>query len=1043
MSARILPRDTRAERGSTMVEVLIALAVVFVGIATLSQQISLGYRDLSQSVDRTFASAKAMAILAELQSGIDRGEIKDAVALAERADETLNPVLTTLRDEAGRELAPDHPGSGNLTRGGTWLWSRKVDIEPHPDQAKLRYARVSVFKLDVQCRAGQLATVSSLLALDVPAFQPTKVYDVYVLAAAQTPSLWQPSGTLRTALETAAHELQSPFRGIEFRLHWITNLGYGRDDAYVPHLNATQPADTSAVPWAYWYPGLLAGGEMLYSPELFDGRLRTEAGVLNDYDATSNPWPVAVADQFNHCARLPQARLAFDRRVAAGLETAAEPPLQILLEELATDPDRYRNAIFVNLHGAGLPIPPLRNYADAAKAPERQPGVRVVTHAARLWTPRAGAPAFAEFRVYGYKTDPGSGPSVLSEPITLRFEGLDLTAEINSGTDPTLWLHRLPGGVSSTTGLVDSESDYAPFSSETGIPPRKSEPRQAFEMCYEAGYSATPYPHTWVKLYNTPLTAPTVGEGGLPASERLYGLEYIPSPIVPGDGFSLDLASAAGTPQPRNTARWRLRVPVEVLLRHGDFDRRITVTTSIGDDLEVGSMWPVPHEPGNRTTTYTWLANSPQAVPWTERYQIHGDPRHLPYSDVTVSGDSFTNGYNTCFDDLVDGETSAASRWPCLDGALLRDGFGSGVVVDVPRSVQLWHEALALAGATFVELGEDGAHVVLRGGEIAAAPQSAPIGGSPSAPLLVHGGWFGLADPVEVDSMASPSLTSAAVAGPLCVTMGSGGFGVVPWLGELCPDASFADFIASGNLPTAEFQARRRSSVASPVPPAGSVFSSRASSVAGTAGSEVWLPGLSSAAASSRDRWFVVEPFGPGDRAYFSVLNPQPSAEQSANAAALHALLQGLHSVQRGGEATGTNPVAQQPLLEIMEPQQGALVKAGTQIVARWTTLNRRFDVGAKTFVDSTGHMPEADFGYALMLSSDDGSTWSDPDGSATVPGRRPEAGRLLTDVQAGPESFRIDTTSIEPGTLLIRVECYHTNRGQHLSSHQVEVEVR
>ena len=119
--------------------------------------------------------------------------------------------------------------------------------------------------------------------------------------------------------------------------------------------------------------------------------------------SATEPWPVTIADQNNHCLRTPTARTLFDRRVTAGLERADEPPLQLLLDDLASRPERYRNAIFVNLHGSGLPMPPLRNYSDAAKT-QSIPWLRAVTHPEDLRTKRnqAGVTDPLKFRMYAY-----------------------------------------------------------------------------------------------------------------------------------------------------------------------------------------------------------------------------------------------------------------------------------------------------------------------------------------------------------------------------------------------------------------------------------------------------------------------------------------------------------------------------------------------------------------------------------------------------------------------------------------------------------------
>ena len=48
-----------------------------------------------------------------------------------------------------------------------------------------------------------------------------------------------------------------------------------------------------------------------------------------------------------------------------------EPTLQLLLEDMNSDPDKYRHALIMNLHGELIPMPSIRNYSDPAKDPQR------------------------------------------------------------------------------------------------------------------------------------------------------------------------------------------------------------------------------------------------------------------------------------------------------------------------------------------------------------------------------------------------------------------------------------------------------------------------------------------------------------------------------------------------------------------------------------------------------------------------------------------------------------------------------------------------
>src|SRR5690606_28107906 len=131
-----------------------------------------------------------------------------------------------------------------------------------------------------------------------------------------------------------------------------------------------------------------------------------------------NPHPYALADFFNHGMRyldeleLWQTRVAEiearEQAIAAAIaasnpppdeltDMSKEPTWRILLEDMYSNPQNYRNALMINLHGELLPMPAIRNYSDAARDPVNYPRLRVVTHPAELRTFRdAGNPAASD-----------------------------------------------------------------------------------------------------------------------------------------------------------------------------------------------------------------------------------------------------------------------------------------------------------------------------------------------------------------------------------------------------------------------------------------------------------------------------------------------------------------------------------------------------------------------------------------------------------------------------------------------------------------------
>jgi len=234
---------------------------------------------------------------------------------------------------------------------------------------------------------------------------------------------------------------------------------------------------------------------------------------------------------------------------------------------------------------------------------------------------------------------------------------------------------------------------------------------------------------TVIKLYNSPLVSPcvpfpgdctfnqdaaSVGSGGIEHvangnwTKRLYGLEYIPSPLENFAQATNIGAPAAGQPtafwrdlnnlgpSTKNTARWVLTIPTAVLGNNrvlqvetylGDFT---PTTTALTPGRPVSGTFNPPYtEPTNLSMTFAWHGDNnylfgnaaafppvPPALPLTERFQMLGDPRHLPYADLKKvhadnggawpAGNVNTNlgmGYNRYFDDFEDAFGNEMSAW--------------------------------------------------------------------------------------------------------------------------------------------------------------------------------------------------------------------------------------------------------------------------------------------------------------------------------------------------------------------------------------------
>ena len=541
------------------------------------------------------------------------------------------------------------------------------------------------------------------------------------------------------------HGPRDPDPGLSVRTHWITKAAYGRSQSYTPYIN-TALDSWQPIPGVYHYPGLMPSGSassFYYVPGNIKARMQFDGVLGGGYDATFNPQPYALADFFNHAMREPDERALHSARIAAieqreaeiaadiaaGLvpreplwDMSKEPTLRLLLEDMNTNPDLYRNAMVINLHGELMPMPAMRNYSDAAKDPDHWPEVRVVTHPEELRTARAGGGGSdaVVLRTYAYVTDPDAytGPEQLDQ-IAIEVVGMDLTDPSTAEPDlhPDVELDFLQGGVD-----IGGVKDYFPFAAAIWDTTPSSNPArlQPNQMYYEAEFVAPVSGgegFTRIRLFNTPVIAPEVNSKGVANdwASRLYDMEYVPS--APLGDFSRDL-NATGT-DPKNTARWRLTIsgqafPKQLFVDNSNNrydpndDVQLQIRTRIWSGLDPetsGTLYPPAsiNAPDNLSTTYTWWADSVDDVPATERAQFFGDPRHCPYRDVLHGDPDFGDGYNWYHDNLRN-SGDATSDYTGLDRDRLRNRWRGRVAADVPRLFELARKGLVQSNALYTTL---------------------------------------------------------------------------------------------------------------------------------------------------------------------------------------------------------------------------------------------------------------------------------------------------------------------------------------------------
>jgi|GEM_PF-664876 len=398
--------------GMTIVELTIAMGVIATMVMVSLAFVGTNTREVTLNEDRAYAVQKATMMVSELRGVAERPDTEDASTLDSYDDGTgtSNILCADLTVDD-----PAHEFSGNIQFDQRWRYSRRITVRKFPslDTRDVRIVTVRVFLTSAALQDDTtLAEVTSVINTVATAYPPSQVYDTYLLACENVPGWWVYMSYIRPFVENAFDDLEARQPGLVFRRHWITKLGYGRDPLYQPYFNKAVDSN-QPINWVYFYPGTMPTGsavDQYYVPDQVKARVNVDGTTKNGYDGdpdseTYNPYPYALADQFNHCMRQPLEKATFDQRVAAGQDTVDSPTWHLLLDDMIANPNNYRNAIFINFHGELVPFPPVRNYSDAAKEPATIPDVRVVTHPQKICFTQSEP---LSLRVYGYYEDGGA-----------------------------------------------------------------------------------------------------------------------------------------------------------------------------------------------------------------------------------------------------------------------------------------------------------------------------------------------------------------------------------------------------------------------------------------------------------------------------------------------------------------------------------------------------------------------------------------------------------------------------------------------------------
>ncbi len=532
-----------SQRGMSLAEVLVGLMILSVMILTTLTATTTALKLTKNNVNKEFGTQKAISMLEELRALVQAQTGTRVTVLDAYDDGVKNKFILTTQGQLPTLIT--QPGdliSGNIARGTGWLYERRISVQPVPGQGNdVRFVNVKVF---INEDGGQrlLAEVASVLRTLVVDMPPSQVYDVYAVATENVPGWWVFMSNLVPFVRNTISDLQARNPGLVFRTHWIYTLSYGRDWQYKPYINDTITAtstpniSTNDIPWAYFYPGQMpangagmpVGNPFYYPWFLFRGVMNRDGVTANGYAApTVNPatvgnvWPYAIADQYNNSMRYEDELAHYNRRKAA--DPNEELTWRLLLEQMYSNPADFTNAIVINLHGELLPFPPVRNYSDAAKSPETNPDIRAVTHPEQLRYTNSDP---VKLRVYTYRMDPDNAAAntnyfgeggVNDIPVTIKISGT--TGWSPAGSDVQI----IRGGTDQDATAGPDDYDPTPVDAPTAS--------DANDRMYYV--SSTSGSDVILSLRRSPLKhqQTAAGGGGLNPASRLYGLEYIPSPL--------------------------------------------------------------------------------------------------------------------------------------------------------------------------------------------------------------------------------------------------------------------------------------------------------------------------------------------------------------------------------------------------------------------------------------------------------------------------------------------------------------------------------
>ncbi len=394
--------------GYNLVELMIAVAILAALAGSVLMARTFMAKQTVTTSDKGYATEKAIQMFEELKSLVGGQEVAGVNVLDNYSDGSLyNTVLTT---DKTVDLSPPGSGnagnalSGNKNTNGHWRYLRQITINKVANDPYARQVIIKVFLYGSDSNPTQpgvlLTEVGGILRTISTTFPPSQTMDIYLLAIQNISAWWVQLPVLYQTFQGIISDIQTRNPGLVIRPHYITRSSYGRDGLYTPYINEDRGTDTAtsggALPYVYFYPGLSPQDPTTNNPpgcgceaDYYWGEsnqgLQTD-GMINVSGSVSAPNTTqftlcpnyTFADRQNNGMRYPDELAMYSAVTtwASESDTALPPsdPVtemseRMLFENMMSNPASFTNAMVINLHGELIPLPPIRNYSDAAKDP--------------------------------------------------------------------------------------------------------------------------------------------------------------------------------------------------------------------------------------------------------------------------------------------------------------------------------------------------------------------------------------------------------------------------------------------------------------------------------------------------------------------------------------------------------------------------------------------------------------------------------------------------------------------------------------------------